>query len=100
MRAHQLARVLNNVRQLHRVADDDWDEDAAQLIAAVIRMAEDATAAAPEAARDAAPLLAELVPAGVALNELTHRANAAEYVPAEAPDVLVAMHAALRRCLS
>ena len=96
---HQLARVLNNLRQLHRVAEDDWDEDAARLIAAVIQTAEAATAAAPEAERDAAPLLAELVPAGVALNELTHRANAAEYVPAEAPDVLTAVHAALRGCL-
>lgn len=96
---HQLARVLNNLRQLHRVAEDDWDEDAARLIAAVIQTAEAATAAAPEAARDAAPLLTELVPAGVALNELTHRANAAEYVPAEAPDVLTAVHAAVRRCL-
>ena len=96
---HQLARVLNNLRQLHRVAEDDWDEDGARLIAAVIRATEEATAAPPEAARDAAALLAELVPAGVALNELTHRANGAEYVPAEMPDVLAAVHAAVRRCL-
>ena len=96
---HQLARVLNNLRQLHRVAEDDWDEDGARLVAEVIRATEAATAAPPERKEDAAPLLTELVPAGVALNELAHRANAAEHLPPEAPEVLAAMHAAVRRCL-
>jgi hypothetical protein len=96
---HQLARVLNNLRQLHRVAEDDWDDDGARLVAEVIRAAEAATAAPPEGKAGAAPLLAELVPAGVALNELTHRANAAEHLPPEALEVLAAMHAAVRRCL-
>jgi len=94
---HQLARVLNNLRQLHRVAEDDWDEDGARLVAAVIRVAEAATAAPPERGRDAAAVLAEVRTAGVALNELAHAANAAEYLPAEAPQVLEAVHAAVRR---
>lgn len=95
---HELARVLNNLRQLHRVAEDDWDDGGALLIAEVIRAAEAATGAAPEGLRNAAKLAAELRPAGVALNELAHRANAAEYVPPDAPEVLTALHAALRRC--
>lgn len=93
---HQLARVLNNLRQLHRVAEDDWDEDGARLVATVIHTAEAATAAPPERAHDAAAVLAEVRAAGVALNELTHRANSAEYLPAEAPEVLTAMFNALR----
>jgi len=96
---HQLARVLNNLRQLHRVAEDDWDEDGARLVAAVIHAAEAATAAPPERAHDAAAVLAEVRAAGVALNELAHSANAAEYLPAEAPEVLTAMFTALRWCL-
>ncbi len=34
---HQLARVLNNLRQFQRVAEDDWDEDSVRLIGEVIR---------------------------------------------------------------
>ncbi|HEX6745914.1 MAG TPA: hypothetical protein VF092_01265 [Longimicrobium sp.] len=97
---HQLARVLNNLRQLHRVAEDDWDEDSARLIAAVIAAVEAATAAPPERGPDAAAVLAEVRAAGAALNELAHSANAAEYVPTEGPEVLAAVYAAVRRCLS
>jgi len=97
---HQLARVLNNLRQLHRVAEDDWDEDSARLIAAVIAAVEAATAAPPERGPDAAAVLAEVRAAGAALNELAHSANAAEYVPDEAPEVLTAVYAAVRRYLS
>jgi hypothetical protein len=96
---HQLARVLNNLRQLHRVAEDDWDEDSARLIAAVIAAVEAATAAPPERGPDASAMLAEVRAAGAALNELAHRANAAEYVPAEGPEVLAAVYATVRRCL-
>src|SRR5215207_2334292 len=78
---HQLARVMNNLQQLQRVAEDDWDDDAARLIGAVFQTAEMAVRAAPERGAAAAAILADLHPAGVALNELAHRANTAECLP-------------------
>ena len=97
---HQLARVMNNLQQLQRVAEDEWDDDAARLIAAVFQTAEMATRAAPERGGAAAELLAELHPAGVALNELAHRANTAECLPPsdEVHAVLDTLFAALVRC--
>lgn len=96
---HQLARVLNNLRQLERLAEDDGLADAAALIAATADAAEAAIRAAPGAARVAAPLLAELVPLGVALNEMAHRANGAGEIPpdVELLDMLGQVDAAVRR---
>ncbi|HET7462590.1 MAG TPA: hypothetical protein VFJ82_15155 [Longimicrobium sp.] len=96
---HQLARVLNNLRQLHRVAEVDWDDDNARLIAEVIRTAEAATAAAPVRAPEANALLAELGPVGAALNDVAHSANSAEHLPPDAQDVLVRVFSTLARCL-
>lgn len=96
---HQLARVLNNLRQLQRVAEDDWDDDNARLAAEVIRTAEAATAAAPEGAREAAALLAAIGPMGSALNDLAHAANTAEHLPPDAADVLVSVFATLTKFL-
>lgn len=98
---HQLARVMNNLQQLQRVAEDEWDDDSALLFAAVIQTAEMATRAAPERSPAAAAILADLKPAGVALNDLAHRANAAESLPPEAEvhAVVHALYAVLARCL-
>ena len=98
---HALARVMNNLQQLRRVAEDDWHDDAMQLIDAVLLTAEQATRAAPERGSAAAAILADLHPAGVALNELAHRANTDETLPpdAEVWAVLDTLHAALARCL-
>ena len=87
---HQLARVMSNLRQLPHVAENDWDDDSARLFGAVLQTAEMATRAAPERASRAAAILADLVPAGVELNELARRANAADSIPREAyvhPDI-------------
>lgn len=99
---HQLARVMNNLRQLRRVAEDDWDDDSAHLFGAVLQTAELATRDAPERGSSAAAILAELQPAGVALNELAHRANTAECLPPEAEvhAVIQSLHRALVRCLA
>jgi len=99
---HQLARVMNNLQQLQRVAQDDSDDDAARMIGAVLQTAEMATRTAPERESVAAAILADLHPAGVALNELAHRANATEGLPPEAElnAVLETLFAALARCLS
>jgi len=98
---HQLARVMNNLQQLQGVAQDDWNDDAAQLIGAVLQTAEAATRAAPERESVAAAILADLRPAGVALNELAHRANATDGLPPgdELNAVLETLFAALVRCL-
>jgi hypothetical protein len=78
------------------VAEDDWDEASVRLIGEVIRTAEAATAAAPERAREAAEMLAALGPAGVALNELAHRANSAEYLPDETAAVITNVYSVIR----
>lgn len=98
---HQLARVLNNLRQLHAVALDDGHDEAAALIDGVAAVATAATEAAPERAEEAAPLVALLLPAGTALNEMAHRANTAEQLPpdAELLSVLAAVEDAVRGCL-
>jgi hypothetical protein len=96
---HQLARVLNNLRQLQRVAEDDGLADAAALIGATADAAEAAIRSAPGSARAAAPLVMELVPLGVALNEMAHRANGAGELPpdGELLELLAHVDAAVRR---
>jgi hypothetical protein len=98
----QLARILNNLRQLQRVAEVEGQEAAAALIEATADTTDAAIRAAPAGARDAAPLLAALVPLGGALNELAHRANTAEELPPEA-DLIAALadvDAAVRRIVA
>lgn len=104
-RAHalvnQLARVLNNLRQLHRVAEMDGDEDAGLLPAAAASV-EDAISRAPATLSEcAADALAGLVEAGDALNALARRANTAEELPPmrELRAVLDEVEAAVREAL-
>jgi hypothetical protein len=98
---HQLARVLNNLRQLLVWAEDDWDDET-WLLTALIEAADAATVAAPSRQQEAAAVLVALVPAGVALNGMARRANADEALPpyAELHDVLNPLYAALRPCLA
>ena len=96
----QLGRILNNLRQLVRVAEADGADAAAALVEATAQVVEAALRSAPAPrARGAAAMLDALVPAGVALNALAHRANASEELPpdAELLDALEAVEAALRR---
>jgi hypothetical protein len=95
----QLARILNNLRQLQRIAEEDGQDGAAALIEATAEATDAAIRTAPSGAREAAPLLAALVPVGVALNELAHRANTAEELPPEGEllDALAEVEAAVRR---
>ncbi|HEX6749063.1 MAG TPA: hypothetical protein VF092_17320 [Longimicrobium sp.] len=90
-RVRQLGRVLNNLRQLGRVAELDGDEAAAGLLADAAGMVENAIAAAPAVAgAGAAEGLAVLIDAGAALNALAHRANGAEELP-PADELLTAL---------
>ncbi|HEU4560689.1 MAG TPA: hypothetical protein VFS20_22745 [Longimicrobium sp.] len=74
----QLGRVLNNLRQLHTVAVDDWADAAAARIQRTIRVTEAAIRSAPAPGTTAAEAVQVIVVAGRALNELAHRGNADE----------------------
>jgi hypothetical protein len=74
--ANQLGRVLNNLRQLVRVAELDGDRGGAAVLTNAARQVEDAILRLPSALRrDAASALDRLVEAGIGLNALAHRAN-------------------------
>lgn len=96
---HQLGRVLNNLNQLHRIAEIDGDAKGARLVDAVIDIATKATVAAPDRAAAATMLLAELVPAGTALNDLARSANGADQLPPDAADVLARVFVVVRSFL-
>jgi hypothetical protein len=105
-RAHtlvnQLARVLNNLRQLHRVAEIDGNEGAAGLLAATASFVEDAISAVPgRLGAHAAEAVEGLLEAGVALNALAHRANTAEEVPpaSELHAILDQVHSAVHNAV-
>jgi hypothetical protein len=74
----QLGRVLNNLRQLHAVAVDDWADAAAARILRTISVTEAAIRAAPAPGTTAAEAVQVIVLAGRALNDLTHGAHADE----------------------
>ena len=77
----QLGRVLNNLRQLQRVAEDDWADDVAARIEVTAEAAEAAMRAAPAPGTTAVEAVHVIVVAGRALNELAHRANSTEELP-------------------
>lgn len=97
---HQLARVLNNLSQLRRVAEDDGADEAAARIGAVIHVTTVAVRETPDRARVSTAVLSRLVAAGRALNELARRANTAEELPpdGEVREVLAAVETAVRGC--
>lgn len=97
---HQLARVLNNMRQLQRVAELDGDDSAAARVEDAARAAEAAVrAVAVRPAADVAALLADLIGAGAALNALAHRANRDDELPprAELAEALAAAETVFAR---
>lgn len=78
---HQLARVLNNLRQLERAADEDGAVAVAALAAASAHSTVQAIKAAPGRAREAAAVIGPIITAGRALNVLVHTAHADEALP-------------------
>lgn len=97
-RLHQLSRILNNLRQLGRVAEENGDDLAVERLAAVAAEVEAIAVARPDPRAAAPAALAALVAAGVELNALAHRANAQEALPAatELDPALAAVLAAVR----
>lgn len=94
---HQLRRVLNNLQQLRRVAEIDGDSESVFLIVGVMRTIETATVVAPERGTMVEAFLAELVPAGIALNDVARSANGADYLPPDAEEVIARVFNIVRR---
>ncbi|HEY0019465.1 MAG TPA: hypothetical protein VGC13_24400 [Longimicrobium sp.] len=96
---HQLARVLNNLRQLERVADEDGAAAVAALAAASAHLTEQAIKAAPGRAREAAAVITPIITAGRVLNELVHAGHADEALPStrEIVAALAAVDEAVQR---
>lgn len=102
----QLKRLLNNLNQLSRLADEEGEEDAtAEALASVIGTTEAAVkaAAARRGGADAlAALTTDVVEAGRYLNELTHTGNTIEELPpgdelmVALARILVVVHQVLR----
>ena len=94
----QLKRLLNNLNQLARVAEDDGHDGASQALALTIAATESAVKATAErrgAADALAAWTAEVVEAGHHLNGLTHGAHVVEELPA-----IEELSAALSRILA
>ncbi|HEU0054968.1 MAG TPA: hypothetical protein VFQ39_17400 [Longimicrobium sp.] len=80
----QLKRVLNNLHQLARVADDQGAAAAGRALASLTLWTEQAVKAAAVhrgTAQHLAALTAEVVAAGRHLNEVTHGAHLDEALP-------------------
>ncbi|HEX8317194.1 plasmid mobilization protein [Longimicrobium sp.] len=99
---NQLARVINNLDQLRRVAEADGDDDGVRVLTAAAGSVEYVISAAPTmlGARGD-EVIRGVVEAGNALNALAHRANTAEELPPmdELRSVLAQVEKAVREAL-
>jgi len=93
----QLARLLNNLHQLARVAEEETAHRAAAAIHAAIRATDDAVRAASGRPGSAHPLIIAVREAGRFLNEVTHHAHVIEELPPDAElfDALHRIHLAV-----
>ncbi|HEU0298985.1 MAG TPA: hypothetical protein VFR37_06005 [Longimicrobium sp.] len=80
---HELKRVLNNLHQLLRLAEEDGARGIATAIESTIRITHEAAEAAASRRGSAEPLIIAVREAGRVLNELTHQAHVAETLPAD-----------------
>jgi len=78
----QLKRVLNNLHQLLRIAEEENEIATIGMLEPVIGTADQAVLVAATYRGDAGPIIAALVDSGRALNDLTHRAHSDEALPA------------------
>ena len=93
----ELARVLNNLHQLERAAEEDAADHAAAVIRGAIRVTDDAVHAASGRPGSAHPLIIAVREAGRFLNEVTHHAHIIEELPAddELAEALYRIHLAV-----
>ena len=77
----QLTRVLNNLHQLERTADEHGAADVLVAVRRVIARADEAVRAASGRPGSTHPLIIAVREAGALLNEVTHRANARDELP-------------------
>lgn len=89
--ASEFGRILNNLRQLVRVAELDGDCGSAAVLTDAAGQVEDAVLRLPSALRhDTDDALAMLILAGIGLNALAHRANGVGELPSKG-DLFVAL---------
>ena len=99
---NQLARVLNNLHQLRRVADIDGDDNGVRVLTAAAASVEYVISAAPAMLGVRGyEVITGVVEAGNALNALAHGANTAEELPSmdELRCVLAQVEKAVREAL-
>jgi uncharacterized protein YlaN (UPF0358 family) len=99
---HQLSRLLNNLQQLHLIAEEEGDHVLLHLLDRAIHAVEQAVVQAPTRASEAAPILEEVIRAGRYLNEMTHEMHASETLPdpSEVAVVLSAVIASVQKALA
>lgn len=97
----QLTRLLNNLHQLERVAEEEAADHAAAAIKAVIRGTDDAVRAVSGRPGSTHPLIIAVREAGRFLNEVTHHAHVIEELPPdeELNEALHRIHLAVRDVL-
>lgn len=99
---NQLARVINNLHQLRRVAEIDGDDDGVRVLTAASQAVEYVISASPTTlGAHGDQVITGVVEAGNALNALAHRANTAEELPpmGELRSVLAQVEKAVREAL-
>jgi len=97
----QFSRVLNNLHQLHGVAEDAGDVRLARMLGDTIERTEQAVVRAPSRPSGNGSIVDELVRTGRLLNEMAHQAHASEALPslAEAAMVLGEVNGVVGRVL-
>lgn len=89
--ANEFGRILNNLRQLVRVAELDGDHGGAAVLKDAASQVEDAVLRLPgELRHDTEVALVMLIAAGIGLNVLAHRANGTGELPSK-DDLFVAL---------
>ncbi len=99
---YQLARIINNLHQVRRVAEADGDADGVRVLTSAAQAVEYVISASPAMLGTRGDdVIAGVVEAGNALNALAHRANTAEELPpmGEVCAVLAQVEKAVREAL-
>lgn len=97
----QFRRVQNNLRQLRHMAEDNGADAALRMLDATLQLTDEAADAAAGRRGSAHPLIIAVRDAGLLLNDLAHRANATDQLPAdeELGEALARIEAAARGVL-
>ena len=99
---HQLSRLLNNLQQIHLLAEDEGDRVLVALLARAIHVTEQAVLQAPTRKDDAAAVLEQIIQAGRLLNDMTHQTHGSEMLPSTsgAMDVIAEVIASVQNAIT